>query len=418
MGSRRPALVREGCRQWSRRPPPRRGTRPPPPLRVRPSPRRRRLRRAAVPPSRRRPPLPRSPAFRRSPRRNASSPERTFISSSQRGPTMAIVAPGDRQTIALLHRRAGWGLAPGELDAAVEAGVDATVDRLVAPAANGVPAATDPWAGLDITLVPPPGANATQAERQQARQIERAQTEVGVNAWLDHLVTTPRPLEDWMAWFWHGHFVSGIDKVSLPSLMVQQLRTYRSLAFAPFPELVRAATTDAAMLVYLDGASSTGEEPNENYARELLELFALGVGHYTERDVQAGARALTGWTVPREGGRSRFVPSRHDDRKHLYLGVRGVHDVDTVVAAVTSHPACPRFVAGKLARAILGPTVDARLVAQFASDFAVSKLDTRVLVRSILEAGAAGQGAGAAVQPVPWLVSAQRATGATLSARR
>src|SRR4051794_21166183 len=414
MGSRRPALVREGCRQWSRRPPPRRGTRPPPPLRVRPSPRRRRLRRAAVPPSRRRPPLPRSPAFRRSPRRNASSPERTFISSSQRGPTMAIVAPGDRQTIALLHRRAGWGLAPGELDAAVEAGVDATVDRLVAPDANGVPAATDPWAGLDITLVPPPGPNATQAERQQARQIERAQTEVAVNAWLDHLVTTPRPLEDWMAWFWHGHFVSGLDKVKTPLLMVQQLRTFRALAFAPIPELVRAATVDPAMLLYLDGATSTGTQPNENYGRELLELFTLGVGNYSEADVQAGAKALTGWTIDRRTGLARFDATRHDGAGQRYLGVDGVHDVDSVVAAVTSQPACAAFVARKLAHAILGPSVDDGVVRDLAAAFAASGLDTRALVRSILDAAATGAAQPSFIEPVRWLVAAQRATSANV----
>ena len=166
-----------------------------------------------------------------------------------------------------------------------------------------------------------------------------------------------------MAWFWHGHFVSGIDKVNFPSLMVQQLRTYRSLALVPFPKLVRAATVDAAMLLYLDGATSTGDSPNENYGRELLELFTLGIGNYTENDVQAGARALTGWTVRRRDGRSQFERGRHTDEQQTYLGVSGVHDVDTVVAAVTGHPQSAQFIAGKLAAAILGQGVDPGLVA-------------------------------------------------------
>jgi uncharacterized protein (DUF1800 family) len=221
-----------------------------------------------------------------------------------------------------------------------------------------------------------------------------------------------------MAWFWHGHFVSGIDKVNYPALMVQQLRTYRSLALAPFPQLLRAATVDAAMLVYLDGATSTGTSPNENYGRELLELFTLGIGNYTEADVQAGARALTGWTVSRHNAKSQFVRRRHDDASQTYLGATGVHDVDSVVDAVTKHPQCAQFVAGKLARAILGTTVDQSLVNQFSTEFSSSGLDTRVLVGSILRAGANGKGVESVNEPVPWLVSAQRATGAQISAAR
>ena len=327
------------------------------------------------------------------------------------------MADTKREAIAWLHRRAGWGLAPGELDARCADGVAATIDRLVDPDGHGVPKSPDPWAGVDLTL-PTEGADSSPAQRAQIAQQARTQTARAVEAWLDHLVATPRPFLEWMAWFWHGHFVSGIDKVNYPSLMVQQLRTYRSLALAPFPKLVRAATIDAAMLLYLDGDRSTGQDPNENFGRELLELFTLGIGNYTEADVKAGARALTGWVVRRRDGTSRFVRSNHDDTPQTYLGVGAVHDVDTVVDAVTSHPQCALFVAGKLAKAILGSDVDPALVRRFATEFAASGLDTRVLVRSILTAGGAGKGAAAVNQPVPWLVSAQRATGATMSAGR
>jgi uncharacterized protein (DUF1800 family) len=220
-----------------------------------------------------------------------------------------------------------------------------------------------------------------------------------------------------MAWFWHGHFVSGLDKVKVPLLMVQQLRTFRSLAFAPFPELVRAATIDPAMLLYLDGGTSTGSQPNENYGRELLELFTLGIGNYTEDDVKAGAKALTGWTIDRHTGQSMFLLARHDDNAQRYLGVSNVHDVDSVVAAVTTNAACAPFVAGKLARTILGPSVDDGLVHELATTFAASGLDTRGLVRAILEAAASGEAQPAFVQPVPWLVAAQRAT-ASMPANR
>ena len=301
-----------------------------------------------------------------------------------------MASDADRTTIALLHRRAGWGLAPGELDARVGDGVSATIDRLVDPDQHGVPPSPDPWADIDLTLSRP-GPQATQAEKQQARQAERQQSEAAIGAWLDHLASTPRPLEEWMAWFWHGHFVSGLDKVKVPLLMVQQLRTYRELAFAPLPELVRAATTDPAMLLYLDGGTSTGSQPNENYGRELLELFTLGIGNYGEDDVQAGAKALTGWTIDRRTGQSTFARARHDDSAQRYLGVDNVHDVDTVVAAVTAHKACAPFIAAKLARTILGPSVEDALVQDLAATFVANGLDTRVLVRAILEAAASGR---------------------------
>jgi uncharacterized protein (DUF1800 family) len=328
----------------------------------------------------------------------------------------AMAAAADRTTIALLHRRAGWGLAPGELEARLVDGVTATIERLVDPDTSGVAASGDPWSAVELTD-PRPGPRASDADKKQAREQSRQQSEAAIGAWLDHLVVTPRPLEDWMAWFWHGHFVSGLDKVKAPQLMVQQLRSFRALAFAPFAELVKAATVDPAMLLYLDGGSSTGRTPNENYGRELLELFTIGAGQFTEADVQAGAKALTGWTIDRRTGASEFDAARHDDDAQHYLGMDGVHDVDTVVHAATSHPACARFVTGKLARAILGAGVDAAVIDDLARTFAASGLDTRVLVRAILKAAAEGHAVGAVAQPVPWLVAAQRATGATLATR-
>lgn len=319
-----------------------------------------------------------------------------------------------RSTISLLHRRAGWGLAPGELDARVGDGVTTTIDRLVDPDSNGIEPSPDPWDGVDLT-VQRPGPKATPAERMQARQAEQEQARNAIGAWLDHLVTTPRPLEEWMAWFWHGHFVSALDKVKVPALMVQQLRTFRSLALEPFPQLLRAATVDPAMLLYLDGNASTGAQPNENYGRELLELFTLGLGNYTEDDVKAGAAALTGWTIDRQTGEARLVRGRHDDTSRSYLGSAQVHDVDTVVEAVTSHPACAPFVSGKVARAILGPDVDRGVVDDLAAGFASSGLDTRSLVRSILDAAASGAARPAVAAPVPWVVAAQRATGGMLT---
>ena len=111
--------------------------------------------------------------------------------------------------------------------------------------------------------------------------------------------TTTEPFAEWMRWFWHGHFVSTLRVVKQPQLMVQQLRLFGTLGLGDFRSLLRAVTIDPAMLIYLDGTTSTKGAVNENYGREVLELFALGIGNYGEADVRAGAEALTGWRAPR-----------------------------------------------------------------------------------------------------------------------
>ncbi len=177
----------------------------------------------------------------------------------------------------------------------------AVVDHLVDPGAHGVAAAPDPWRSLDLAGYDP---------QDGAGLLRRA----SVEAWLAAMFVTPRPLEEWMRWFWHGHFVSTLGTVKDPRLMVGQLRMLGAEGLGDFRTLLRAVTVDAAMLVYLDGTDSRIGEVNENYGREVLELFALGVGNYSEDDVRAGATALTGWHVDRRDGSRRVratVPRRH-----------------------------------------------------------------------------------------------------------
>ena len=313
----------------------------------------------------------------------------------------------EREAIARLYRRAAFGLAPGELDVLEALGVDAVIDRLVDPDAHGLPpAVADPWAGVDLPLADSGGGALNAADR-----------------WLDHLVAAERPFEEWMAWYWHGHLVSSVAVVVHIPTMVQQIRLFRRAGLGPFADLLRAITVDAAMLRYLDGGQSTGAAPNENYSRELLELFSLGVGAYTEDDVQAGARALTGWRIDADitnpdplqsAGRGVFVAADHDDTPQRYLGRHGVHDVDGVIDAVVGHEACSSFVAARFGRAVLGPEVEPDLLVQLGRRFRDADLDLRVLARSTLEAVAEGRAAGLVLGPMPWLLGALRATGAAI----
>lgn len=317
----------------------------------------------------------------------------------------------EREAIARLYRRAGFGLAPGELDDLESMGVDTVIDRLVDPASHAIPAGPeDLWAGLEFPLFDS-GAGATLA----------------VTRWLDHLRDAARSFEEWMAWYWHGHLVSNVGELdaSLVPMMTAQLNLFRRAGMGSFATLLRAITIDPAMLSYLDGGQSTGTSPNENYAREMLELFALGIGEYTEADVAAGARALTGWRVRLEQTGSSidptraiayFDPSIHDDTPQHYLGRTGVHDLGTVIEAVVGHEACSRFVATRFGRSVLGPDADPGLLADLGRAFRDAELDLPVLARGVLEAVADDRVTPMTLGPMPWLLAAQRATGAVLAA--
>jgi uncharacterized protein (DUF1800 family) len=301
----------------------------------------------------------------------------------------------DRKAVAWLHRRAGFGLHPSALDDAVERGPDSELARLLGPDEFGIAPPTDPWDGL-----------ALDPENDGRREA--------VVGWMQHLVATERPLADRRTWMLHGWLVSSMAKVTVPELMVEQIRLFTADGGGSFPDLLRSLTVNRAMLVYLDGRTSTGAAPNENYGRELLELFALGLGHYTEDDVQAAARALTGWVVGRNVTEARFIPSRHDDSPVTLLGVAGVHDVDTAVDAVVSHAAHPRFVARRIVAEFVGDPDDPRVagaVDQLADVYVDHDLALDPVIAAALQLGLEGTSSPLVAPPIPWLIGAARATG-------
>ncbi|MCU1395454.1 MAG: hypothetical protein JWM34_3882 [Ilumatobacteraceae bacterium] len=308
-------------------------------------------------------------------------------------------AMDDRAAVAWLHRRAGFGLALPDLEAAVSRGPAAEIDRLLAPDAVSAAVAADPWSNDDLPF-----------------ERNKAQATKAITTWLAEMTATTTPAVDRMAWLWHGHFVSALDKVKVARFMVDQIRLFRSGGMGSFAALLRAVTIDPAMLIYLDGTTSTGTEPNENYGREVLELFTLGVGNYTEDDVKAGAKALTGWRLRPAVGTVDFVAKRHDDAAQSYLGQQGVHDLDSVVAAIMASPSLPTFIAGTVAAELLG-TTDASVIAPLAATFASSNFDITTLVRATLQAGIAGQSQPIVLAPVPWLVMAQRVTAGSATAK-
>lgn len=301
-----------------------------------------------------------------------------------------------RETVAFLARRATWGLGPGELDEFEARGVRGTIDRLVDPTGAGIEEESPVWAGMDMTY------------DRSDRDAARAWTVDAFRRWIDRLVESGRPLDHHLAWFWHDHFAVSTQVVKTLPAFLDHLELCRSAGRGDFRELIRRVTVDPAMLVFLDGATSTGAAPNENYGRELLELYTVGIGNFAEEDVKAAATALTGWTVRRSDGTARFVPRRHDDTPQTLLGVDGVHDVDTTVAAVTDNPACPVFIASKMARHFLG-AVDNSTIFALGDQFAEADLSISSLARATLEAGVAGTATPVVQAPFPWLMQISKA---------
>ena len=182
--------------------------------------------------------------------------------------------------------------------------------------------------------------------------IERAQM-----LWLYRLIFTPHPLAEVMTLAWHSHYATSQAKVNSPELMLEQNQAFRKLWRAPIGQLHRMILADGAMLRWLDGLNSTKVQPNENLAREFLELFALGEGNYTERDVREAARALTGWReVDFQQKRDGFDPGDHDDGTKTILGETGPWGRDDVVRIACRRPAAAVHVARRLFRTFVSDT--------------------------------------------------------------
>lgn len=303
----------------------------------------------------------------------------------------------ERDSVKWLHRRAGFGLSPAQMRAAIDRGFAAELDRLLDPAAVSAATAADPWENDSLPYDP----------------MDAPSRRYAIGRWIGAMIDSEQPLVDRMTWLWHGHFVSAIDKVRVARLLVDQLRLLRSAGLGDTRTLLRSLTIDPAMAIYLDLRTSTNEVPNENYSRELLELFTLGEGSYSEDDVQAGAAALSGWAFDRETAGLVFRPRRHDDQLQHFLGVDGVHDLDTVIDAVMAHPALPLFLGGTISHELLGDD-DPDLIAQLASEYVSSGFVIADLVRAALTAGAQRDALPVVLGPVPWLVIAARTSGAQL----
>ncbi|OLB73551.1 MAG: hypothetical protein AUI14_25950 [Actinobacteria bacterium 13_2_20CM_2_71_6] len=245
-------------------------------------------------------------------------------------------------------RRATFGPRADEVDAAERAGYDATLANLLTPSTVDAGAARTPAPKFETDPLVALAKGADRATRQKAQQDLRQQVQQIVLWWLDRLVAADHQFAEKLVFFWHGHWATSVEKVRSAVVMLRQQQTFRDLGAGDFGPFLKAMLRDPALIIWLDGQQNTAKAPNENLARESMELFTLGIGNYTEADVRAAARALTGWQVRRGDLAATFASQRHDGGDKTILGRTGAFDTDGYADLLLAQPAHPKFLAARL----------------------------------------------------------------------
>ena len=233
-----------------------------------------------------------------------------------------------------------------------------------------------------------------------------------VKWWTALMVSSENPLIERMTWFWHGHLTSSLGKGGSANNLHTQNQLLRTHALGNFRELMKAITIDAAMLQFLDGNGSNAESPNENYARELMELFTLGRGNYTEADIRAAAQGLAGWAV--DNDTVEFADERAVQGDITFFGRTARFDTNAVIDAVVDHPACAGHITRKLHRFFLGADPSPARGEELASAFRNSDLNIRSVVENIVRHPSFLDPANRYSRirgPVEWRAGAQAALG-------
>lgn len=292
------------------------------------------------------------------------------------------MANSELALLAHLFRRAGFGATRAELEGWAAQGYAATVEQLLHP--ELAPALAE-----DVL-------RRYHIDQNSLMLIESSQA-----YWLYRIINTQRPLEEKMALFWHGLFATAYGKLNHAKAVVNQTNTFRRRGLGDFRTLLLELSRDPAMIFWLDNKDNHKDAPNENYGRELLELFSMGIGNYTEADVKACARAFTGWTIANADYMSirasrdsiwphgrldwQFVyrPEDHDDSPKTFLGQTGPFNGEDVIDLICQQPATAWFVASKLYGFFVSDTPDETSIQHLADRFRETDGDIRAVLRTL-----------------------------------
>ena len=310
-----------------------------------------------------------------------------------------------------LLNRFGFGPRPGEYAQALKDGVEATRTKVLTVPANDAGAAK--VAVPNITdLGSRPAANSKEVVAFAIEQ--RYQVQQMTIWWLDRMASSDHGLTERMTWFWHGHWATSVQKLNYAMPMYIQNNTLRANSLGNFKTMSRAMINDGALQFWLDGQDSTLVAPNENLGRELMELFTLGVDRYTEEDVKAAARALTGYQVDRSSGAVKFNPKRHDPTLITILGTTQVFTGETLSDFLVARSDNAKFIAERLWHRFISSTES--MPANFSAQSAFAGRDIAAAVKAMATDPAIRDEKNDLVKaPVEWFISACRALGLTPS---
>lgn len=306
------------------------------------------------------------------------------------------VDPFDATKAAHLLNRAGFGGTPAEIERVVQLGPYDAVDWLLdfpdAPAeelsqddvpnlsaVEGYPRNFREYRRL-LDMQPDKGKRMELQQQFQAanREVVREMT----SWWLRRMAYGPFPLQEKLTLFWHGHFTTSARDERSAMLMWEQNECLRRHSALNFRTLVHNISRDPAMLDYLNNTQNKKQRPNENYARELMELFTLGIGHYTENDIKEAARAFTGWA--HEGESFVFRKNDHDFDEKTFLGRRGTWDGSDVIEIILGSPRCSQYIGAKVWAYLVSETVDDSLADALGDVLLENKYEMRPFLRRIL----------------------------------
>jgi uncharacterized protein (DUF1800 family) len=271
-------------------------------------------------------------------------------------------APWDSKKVGHLYRRAAFGATWPELEAGLKDGPQRTIDVLL----RG-------------------GSTSDALTAQMERSIVQANNGRQASAWwLYRMLYSHHPLREKLTLFWHNHFATSNAKVNNAGFMLGQYALLQRHALGNFRALLQEISIDPAMMVWLDTSQSKKGMPNENYARELMELFSLGIGNYTEADIREAARAFTGWEI--QAGKAVFNAKQHDDGIKTVLGQKGNWKSDDIVRICLEQPAAPFFITAKLYRFLISDSVPPtrELLQPLATQFRSSDYNFGALVETML----------------------------------
>lgn len=316
-----------------------------------------------------------------------------------------------RLEIARLFHRFGFGPKPGEFATAVAQGVSATRMQLInVPQSDQGLASIQDLQLSDLGKLLQAGTTARDALGEEMRRQNR---ELAF-WWLDRMALADNALTERMTWFWHGHWATSIGKVTFALPMYKQNQTLRSNALGNFADQARAMILDGALQYWLDGGENTVAAPNENLAREFLELFTLGVDRYFETDVQTVARALTGYRVIRSNGTVSFKVQNHDSSILTFLGTSGRFTADALSDYVVSREDCAQFIAERIWYRFISDTTPLPSQSRIRSSFAGRDIGSAITAAATDPALADPQ-YSQVKPPVDWFISVCRALNITPS---